>query len=104
MSEQTTVVTVRIAGDEYKLRAQATPEYTRECAEYLDRTIQEIRQQSGAMETERVAILAGLALTDQLFQARREANQVRSETVETASRLMTEIEARLHQSDLASTS
>jgi cell division protein ZapA (FtsZ GTPase activity inhibitor) len=100
-----TVVTVQIAGEEYKLRAQATPEYTRECAEYLDRMIREIRQQAPAsMEVERLAILAGLALTDQLLQARREADEIRSATLETTTRLTSEIEKHLHQSDLASTS
>ena len=100
-----TLVTVQIAGEEYKLRAQATPEYTRECAEYLDRMIREIRQQAPAsMEGERVAILAGLALTDQLLQARREADEIRSAALETTARLTSEIERHIGQSDLASTS
>jgi cell division protein ZapA (FtsZ GTPase activity inhibitor) len=98
-----TVVTVQIAGEEYKLRAQATPEYTRECAEYLDRMIREIRGQS-SMEVERAAILAGLALTDQFFQAKRDAEHVRSEVVESAARLTAEIEKQLRQSDLAAPS
>ncbi len=100
-----TVVAVQIAGEEYKLRAQATPEYTRECAEYLDRMIKEIRQQApSSMETERVAILAGLALVDQLLQARREAAEVRSAALESATRLTAEIEKHLRQSDLAAAS
>jgi cell division protein ZapA (FtsZ GTPase activity inhibitor) len=99
-----TVVTVQIAGEEYKLRAQATPEYTRECAEYLDRMIRDIRQQAGSMEVERAAILAGLALTDQFFQAKRDAEHVRSDVFESAARLTAEIEKQLRQSDLAAPS
>ena len=99
-----TVVTVVIAGEEYKLRAQATPEYTNQCAAYLDQIIREIRDQTGPMEAQRVAILAGLALADQLFQARRERDQVQFSTVETLAQLRAEIEARLHRDDLAASS
>ena len=90
-----TVVSVTIAGEEYKLRAQATPEYTRQCAEYLDQIIRDIREQTGPLEAQRLAILAGLALADQLFQAQRERDSVQFTTVETLRQLRTEIEARL---------
>lgn len=98
------VVRVTIAGEEYKLRAQATPEYTRQCADYLDQVIREIRDQTGQMEAQRLAILAGLALADQLFQARREGDQSRSGAVETLKRMRAEIESRLGTPDLASSS
>ena len=100
MSEPS-VVTVTIAGEEYKLRAQATPEYTVRCADYLDQIIREIREQTGQMEGQRLAILAGLALADQLFQARREGNETRVGTVETLAQLRLEIEGRLNPPDLA---
>ena len=99
-----TVVSVEIAGDEYKLRALATPDYTRECAEHLDRMIREIRRQSPTLELQRAAILAGLALTDQLFQARKDAGDALSDRGELVSRLALEIEERLSQSNLAATS
>jgi cell division protein ZapA (FtsZ GTPase activity inhibitor) len=98
------VVTVMIAGEAYTLRAQATPEYTRQCAQYLDGLIRDIRQQAGALEMERVAILAGLALVDQLFQARDSADQVQGGTLDRLTDLTAEIRARLAESDLASTS
>ena len=99
-----TVISVTIAGEEYKLRAQATPEYTRQCAEYLDQLIREIREQTGPMEAQRLAILAGLALADQLFQARRERADLQFSTVETLGQLRAEIEARLTPPDLAASS
>ena len=99
-----TVVSVTIAGEEYKLRAQATPEYTRQCAEYLDQIIRDIREQTGPLEAQRLAILAGLALADQLFQAQRERDSVQFTTVETLRQLRTEIEGVLGASDLAASS
>ena len=53
---------------------------------------------------ERSSHLAGLALTDQLLQARREADEIRSAALETTARLTSEIERHIGQSDLASTS
>ena len=104
MSGEPNVVTVLIAGEAYTLRAQATADYTRKCAQYLDSLIRDIRQQAGAIERERVAILAGLALVDQLFQARESAEVLRSGTLDTLTGLAAEIQARLADSDLASTS
>ena len=98
------IVPVAIAGEEYRLRALATPEYTRECAEHVDRMIREIRQQSPGLELQRAAILAALALTDELFQARNETGKAQSISGELAARLALEIEQKLAQSDLASSS
>ncbi len=104
-ASEPSVVTVLIAGEEYTLRSHATPEYTRKCAEYLDTVIREIRQLAGAsLEMERVAILAGLALADQLFQARSLADQAQVGTGDSLARLTAEIETRLADSDLAAAS
>jgi cell division protein ZapA (FtsZ GTPase activity inhibitor) len=103
-ASQSNVVTVHIAGESYTLRAHATPEYTRECAEYLDEMIRQIRQQAGKLDPQRLAILAGLALADQLMQARNEVSAFRSETLKTARHLNAEIEAQLARPDLAATS
>ncbi len=101
---EATVIKVLIAGEEYTLRAHATPEYTRKCAEHLDRVIRDIRQQAGALEMERVAILAGLALTDQLLQARAAAEKLQVGTFDSLTSLTAEILARLADSDLAAAS
>ena len=102
---EATVVKVLIAGEEYSLRAHATPEYTRQCAEYLDAVIRDIRQQAGAsLERDRLAILAGLAIADQLFQARSNADRLKTGTVDSLARLAAEIESRLPNSDLAASS
>lgn len=95
-----TVVTVTIAGEEYTIRADATPDYTRECAEYVDRTISEIERQGGLIEAHKTAILAALALTDQLFQARAEADALRLEVARLAGGLAADVEARMQAADL----
>jgi cell division protein ZapA (FtsZ GTPase activity inhibitor) len=101
---QATVVTVTIAGEQYTLRAHASPEYTRQCAEYLDEVIREIRQQVGGLDPQRVAILAGLALADQLLQERKDVTHLRTSLVESMARLNAEIAERLASTDLAAPS
>lgn len=90
------VVTVSIAGEDYTLRSEATAEYTRECARYVDSTISDIQRQSRSMmEPHKAAILAALSIVDQYFRAARELESLRVDTDAAAARLTAEIEARL---------
>lgn len=92
MSDDKTVVTVRIAGEEYTLRSEASPDYAHECAEYADRTIARVIEQGALVEAHKAAILATLALTDELFQARSEADGLRATVARMARELASEIE------------
>ncbi len=97
-----TPVTVVIGGEEFKLRSDATPEYTRDCAAFVDRTLAEILQQVTLVEGHKAAILAALSITDQLFQARGELDMLRSEVARLSSKLAAEIQETLSQQHLAS--
>ncbi|MFW6078954.1 MAG: cell division protein ZapA [Gemmatimonadota bacterium] len=92
MNGDKTVVTVRIAGEEYTLRSEASPDYAHECAEYADRTIARVIEQGSLVEAHKAAILAALALTDELFQARAEADELRETVARMAGRLVAEID------------
>jgi cell division protein ZapA (FtsZ GTPase activity inhibitor) len=95
-----TVVTVQIAGEEYNIRALASPEYTRDCAAYVDRTLGEIMKQGSLVQVHKGAILAALALADELFQTRAQLEALRAEVTRRAETLTGTIEDRL-ASDLA---
>jgi cell division protein ZapA len=97
-----TVTTVEIAGEEYTIRSEASEAYTLECARYVDETITEIMSRGSLIEVHKAAILAALALADQLFQARREAETTRDEIASRARKLLAEIDARSAGRDLAS--
>ena len=98
-----TVVTVEIGDDEYTIRTDASVEYAERCAAYVSETIGEIVQQGSLLEAHKAAILAALALTDQLFQAREENEGLRTELARQAARLADDVEARLAPDvDLAS--
>jgi cell division protein ZapA (FtsZ GTPase activity inhibitor) len=64
-------VRVFIGGEEYTVRSEVPPEYTREVAAYLDAALKRVRDSLPMVESHKAAILAGLAITDELFQARR---------------------------------
>jgi cell division protein ZapA len=64
-------VRVIIGGEEYTVRSELPPEYTREVAAYLDAALKRVRDSLPMVETHKAAILAALAITDELFQARR---------------------------------
>lgn len=94
-SQNKSVVTVTIAGEEYTLRAESTPEYARECAAHVDHTITQILEGGALIQTHKAAILAALSLTDQLFQAQRDAAALREQIAELAASLAADVAARL---------
>lgn len=71
MTAPRTAVKVTIGGEEFTVRSELPPEYTQEVAAYFDRVLRSIRGGMQSVEAHKVAILAGLAVTDELFQARR---------------------------------
>ncbi len=76
MTADKSVVRVVIAGEEYTLKSDRPPEYTRAVAEHVDRTLQEILGPGTIVETQKGAVLAALAITDELFQARRSQREM----------------------------
>ena len=71
MTTTKNAVRVFIGGEEYTVRSEVPPEYTREVAAYLDGALRRVRDSLPMVESHKAAILAGLAITDELFQARR---------------------------------
>ena len=71
MSTTKNAVRVIIGGEEYTVRSELPPDYTREVAAYLDAALKRVRDSLPMVETQKAAILAALAITDELFQARR---------------------------------
>ena len=70
MIDNKLVVKVRIVGEEYTLRTEASPEHTKAVAEHVDRTIRAIMGGGSTVETQKAAILAALQITDELFRER----------------------------------
>ena len=76
MSTTKNAVRVFIGGEEYTVRSELPPEYTREVAAYLDAALKRVRDSLPMVESHKAAILAALSITDELFQARRGDREV----------------------------
>lgn len=63
-------VRIALGGIELTVSSEHQPEYTRQVAEYFDSVLARIRSSIPTADAHRVALLAGLAITDELFQAR----------------------------------
>jgi cell division protein ZapA len=69
-------VRVFIGGEEYTVRSELPPEYTRDVAAYLDGALKRVRDSLPMVESHKAAILAALSITDELFQARNGDREV----------------------------
>jgi cell division protein ZapA len=88
VSEARTVVKVRIGGDEYTLRSDRPADYTQAVADHVDRTLKDVQSAGSAgVESHKAAILAALAITDELFQARAARAELTSQLLELAGSL-----------------
>jgi len=85
-------VTVRIAGEEHAIRSSAEPEHTTRCAAYVDRRFNEIKKQVGLLEGHKVAILAALSITDELFRAQDAQEESGSQIAERMNALAARLE------------
>ena len=89
MTEESTQVQISIFGQEYSVKAPADPDYIKKIAEYLDDKMREV--QSGFSTTQsstRIAILAGMNITDELFTARQSDESDSTEVEEKISSLI----------------
>ena len=71
MESQKNRVRVNIYGEEYSIRSEGEPDYIRDVAKYVDSKMREIAERTANRSPARVAILAALNITDELFVVRR---------------------------------
>jgi cell division protein ZapA len=64
-------VRVSICDQEYTVRTELDPDYTRQVAAYVDQTMRGVLGAGPVVESHKAAILAALAITNELFEARR---------------------------------
>ncbi len=69
--EEKKSVRVRIFGEEFPIKSEAEPEYTRKVAEYVDSMMRNVNKGMKSTDTKIVAVLAAMSITDELFRTRR---------------------------------
>ena len=88
MSKKSSAKTeVEIFGAVYQLRGHDNGEYLRELAALVDEKMREVAGQVATVDTARIAILAALNLSDELYRCRRGQNGERDRIKETVTEL-----------------
>ena len=76
MSKETAV---QIFGQSYTINADLAPEYVQKLAEHVDEKLNAIAEGNRMMDRTRMAVLAALAIADELYRAKDELENVREE-------------------------
>ena len=93
------VVKIHILGQTYPVQGDLDAQYVQKLAAYVDAKMQAIAQMTPTVDTQRVAILAALAIADELHCLRNEQGEQEELLKEQAERCLTLVERALRQTD-----
>ena len=65
------VITVNIFGNEYTIKGVARPDYIISLANYLNNKMTEVQEATGLKDAKKIAILAAINISDELFEAKK---------------------------------
>jgi cell division protein ZapA len=93
----TTPVKVEIFGQHYSVRGELDEPYVQELAAYVDQKMRAIAEATATVDTQKIAVLAALAIADELHNIQNDRG-VREELLrEQADRCLTLVERALKQ-------
>ena len=92
-------VKVQIFGQMYPIQGDLDEAYVHKLAAYVDEKMRAIARMTPTVDTQKVAILAALAIADELHSLRNERNAREELLKEQAERCLTLVERALKQSD-----
>lgn len=95
MTSDKNVLKVRIYGAEYSIRGHADANYIKAVAEYLDQKMHDVDSNIRVDSSIKVAILASLNITDELFRERAENKRIKQQFEDTIKRLNQRIEKNI---------
>jgi cell division protein ZapA len=78
------VVQVDIQGQRYPIRSDLDPQYVAELAAYVDDKMRHVSQQLASVDPVRMAVVAALNITDELFRSRADASGEKSQLISRA--------------------
>ncbi len=92
-------VKIQIFGQTYPIQAELDQEYVQKLAAYVDEKMCAISDMTPTVDTQKVAILAALAIADELHSLRNERGDREELLKEQAERCLTLVERALKQAD-----
>jgi len=81
MEDQFNVLKVNIYGNDYPIKGNTDIEYIRKVAKYVDSKMREVNKNVSSDSTLKVAILAALNITDELFRERSFKKESQTEDI-----------------------
>jgi len=81
-------VQVEILGQVYSIKGMDDHAYIRELAAFCDAKMREVQKATGTSDAHRVAILAALTISDELFRLRRQYQSLEDSVERSATRLL----------------
>ncbi len=90
-------VKVQIFGQTYSIRGELDEAYMQELARYVDEKMQTIADMTKTVDTQKVAVLAALAIADELRSIQRDRGEHEELLREQAERCLTLVERALKQ-------
>jgi cell division protein ZapA (FtsZ GTPase activity inhibitor) len=90
---------VQIFGLSYSIQGDLDDAYVQKLATYVNEKMNAIAEMTPTVDTQKVAILAALAITDELLTLRKERGEQEELLKEQAERCLTLVERALKQSD-----
>lgn len=90
-------VKVQIFGQSYTLQGDLDEAYLKKIADFVDEKMTTIADATGTVDTQRLAVLAALAIADELHGARQERGEREGLLREQAERCLNLVERALRQ-------
>jgi cell division protein ZapA len=95
LSERTRI---EIFDQTYHIAGDLEPKYVEQLAAYVDEKMREVARSTGTVDSVKVAVLAALAIADELHSLRQGRDDRREELRERAERCLKLVERALQQS------
>jgi cell division protein ZapA len=89
-----TPINVLIGGQRFALRGDQDERLMREMAAYVDGRMKELQKQTRTADTQSLAVLAALQITEELFKERRAREELRRRVKERSNALLHLVESR----------
>ena len=93
----TAAIKVQIFGQTYTIRGELDERYVQKLAAYVDEKMGAIADATTTIDTQKAAVLAALAIADELHTARKERGEQEELLREQAERCLTLVERALKQ-------
>ena len=92
-------VKVQIFGQTYSIQGELDVKYVQKLAKYVDEKMHDIADVTKTVDTQKVAVLAALAIADELHRVREERGERQEILKEQAERCLTLVERALRKSE-----